>query len=360
MKKKYIFLTILLCTAYLVSVANTKLIPFNHPKISFEGRIKYTNDAAILSWSGSSVTIQFSGTTISAIMQDADTADYYNVIVDNTKITKIHIDQTKRKYVLATGLSNKKHTVQLFKRTGWDKGKSFFFGFETPSETKIMPISITKTRKIEFYGNSITTGHGVDVLGSGDSGKGYFENNYLTYAALTARHYHAQYQCIARSGVGIMLSWYPIIMPEMYNRIDPTDSVSKWDFTKYTPDVVVINLLQNDSWLVNKPQHPEFKHRFGEKAPTKEYTIAAYKSFVETIRSKYPNANIICALGSMDATREGSVWPGYVQQAVNQMNDSKIHTLFFKYKNSSGHPKVAEQKEMADQLIRFIDKIIKW
>jgi hypothetical protein len=62
----------------------------------------------------------------------------------------------------------------------------------------------------------------------------------------------------------------------------------------------------------------------------------------------------------MDATREGSVWPGYVQQAVNQMNDTKIQTLFFKYKNSSGHPKVAEQKEMADQLIQFIDKNIKW
>jgi hypothetical protein len=33
--------------------------------------------------------------------------------------------------------------------------------------------------------------------------------------------------------------------------LDPVDSTSKWDFSGYTPDVVVINLFQNDSWLVN-------------------------------------------------------------------------------------------------------------
>jgi hypothetical protein len=56
-----------------------------------------------------------------------------------------------------------------------------------------------------------------------------------------------------------MLSWFPLIMPEMYDRADPTDSTSKWDFSKYTPDVVVINLFQNDSWLARRHDFPEFK-----------------------------------------------------------------------------------------------------
>jgi hypothetical protein len=62
----------------------------------------------------------------------------------------------------------------------------------------------------------------------------------------------------------------------------------------------------------------------------------------------------------MDATREGSPWPGYIRNAASQFNDPKIFTYFFKFKNTDGHPKVPEQKEMADRLISFIKKNIKW
>ncbi len=129
---------------------------------------------------------------------------------------------------------------------------------------------------------------------------------------------------------------------------------------KSTPDVVVVNLFQNDSWLINTPDHEEFKHRFGNKAPEKSYIIEAYKNFVKTIRNKYPNANIICALGNMDATKIGSLWPGYIQQAVGEINDPKIYTHFFEFKNTGGHPRINEQKAMANSLIQFIKRKIKW
>ena len=78
-------------------------------------------------------------------------------------------------------------------------------------------------------------------------------------------NFDAEYQCICKSGIGITISWDPLIMPEMYNRLIPTDSNSKWDFSLYQPDVVVINLLQNDTWLVNLPEYVEFKKRFGKR-----------------------------------------------------------------------------------------------
>ena len=157
-----------------------------------------------------------------------------------------------------------------------------------------------------------------------------------------------------------MLSWQPLIMPEMYDRLDATDSNSKWDFKKYTPDVVVINLFQNDFWLINMPDHEEFKHKFGDKAPEKNYIIDAYKNFVKTIRSKYPNATIICVLGNMDAIKMGSSWPGYITHAVEQLRDPKIYTHFFEFKNTGGHPRINEQKAMASSLIQFIERKIKW
>ncbi len=317
-------------------------------------------DAAELSWPGTSATILIKGTNISVILKDADTANYYNVIIDDSIVSKIHTDTTKHRYVLASGLKKGKHKVELFKRTEWDKGKTFFYGFETSRNTKPLQPDNPPKRKIEFYGNSITCGYAMEDSSSNDSPHGYFENNYLSYAAITARHFNAQYYCTSKSGIGIMVSWFPLIMPEMYDRLDPLDSSSKWDFTKFTPDIVVINLFQNDSWIVKMPEHPQFKNRFGDKAPDENFIISSYKHFVESIRNKYPDASIICALGNMDATKVGSPWPGYVQKAVDQIHDAKINTLFFENKNTPGHPKVAEQKVMADSLIEFIDKNISW
>lgn len=340
--------------------AQAKFIPFNSPDIYYEGRIKNTGDASELSWPGTSATIRFKGTNISAILKDADTANYYNVIVDGNNILKIHTDTSKHSYVLAKDLKKGKHTLQLFKRTEWDKGKTWLYGFETSRRTKILSPPSPPKRKIEFFGNSITCGYAMEDSSGKDSPFGYFENNYLSYAALTARHFNAQYYCTSKSGIGIMVSWFPLIMPEMYDRLDPTDSTSKWDFNNYSPDIVVINLFQNDSWIVNTPGNEQFKKRFGTKAPDENFIIASYKNFVFSVRNKYPTASIICALGNMDATREGAPWPGYVQAAVDQLHDQKIYTHFFTYKNTPGHPKVAEQKAMAESLIDFIDKTVKW
>ena len=359
MSRKYFYIAILFALAA-ISCNQNKIVPFNDSHIYYEGRILYRTDAAELSWPGTSVSITFEGNYISAVLKDLDTANYYNVIVDNKFMHKFHTDTAKQSYILASDLPDGKHTVQLFKRTEWDKGKTLFYGFETSGNTKILPAPAEKKRKIEFYGNSITCGYAMEDTSGNDSWFGYYENNYLSYAAITARHFDARYFCTSKSGIGIMLSWFPLIMPEMYDRLDPTDPESKWDFSKYTPDMVVINLFQNDCWLVKKPEHEQFKFRFGTKEPDDSFIVAAYKNFVASIRGKYPNADIICALGNMDATCEGSPWPGYVQKAVDQLNDPKIHTLFFKYKNTAGHPKVDEQQAMAESLIEFIDKNIEW
>lgn len=340
--------------------AQNKWIPFNHSSLRYQGRIIYQKDAAIFSWSGNAVTVNFKGTGISATLQDLDTANYYNVIIDGKVISKIHTEREKKSYVLAKGLSNKKHTLELFKRTEWFMGKTMFYGFETPNSTIILPPPAMPKRKIEFYGNSISCGYGMEDSSGNDSRNGYFQNNYETYGAITARHFNAQYSCIARSGIGILISWEPLIMPEMYDRLDASDPHSKWDFRKYTPDVVVVNLFQNDCWLTNMPTHPQFRFRFGNTAPTPAAIVAAYRTFIQQLRSKYPSAHIICALGSMDAVREGSPWPGYIRQVVSQLKDKKIYTHFFKYKNTPGHPKTSEQKIMAVSLINFIEKNIRW
>ena len=178
--------------------------------------------------------------------------------------------------------------------------------------------------------------------------------------AITTRHFNSKYQCICRSGIGVTVSWIPLIMPELYDRLNPTDATSKWDFSLYTPDIVVINLFQNDSWIVNRPELEEFKKRFGDKAPDEEYLINAYKNFLFKIRNHYPNANIICSLGCMDAVKDGSKWMDYIRAAVADLDDEMIYTHFMPYIEASAHPSVEDQEKMANDLIQFIEDNIDW
>jgi Carbohydrate esterase 2 N-terminal/GDSL-like Lipase/Acylhydrolase family len=356
---KPFFIAAILCI--IVQTAFTQsIIKSNDPHIHYMGRVRVNADSAELSWSGNSITINFKGTGVKALLRDQSGINYFKVIVDGQVLPDIQIDSAKRLYTLVSGLPEGVHQLELFKRTEWVFGKTWLYQLELDANTIIAKAPATKKRKIEFYGNSITCGYAVlDTTGK-DRGTAPFEDNYLGYAAITARHFNAEYNCIARSGIGILISWFPQIMSEMYDRLNGVDSTSTWDFSQYKPDVVVINLFQNDSWLVVQHQYPEFKHRFDTTAPKAAQIIAAYQSFVKSIRSRYPKTQIICALGSMDATKEGSAWPGYISKAVENLGDKKITTHFFPYKNTPGHPSKAEQQIMADDLINYIETNIKW
>ncbi|MBK3519224.1 SGNH/GDSL hydrolase family protein [Carboxylicivirga marina] len=359
--KKILFLLLLLPLS-LISKGQEKslVIDYTNKKLKYSGRIDYSSgNSADLLWSGSSIKFNFEGEAVAGLLRDHKDQNYYNLILDDDSIIVFNPGTEKKFYTLVSGLSKGRHTLEIFKRTEWGRGKTSFYQFKIEGNAKLLRAPEEKKRKIEFYGNSITAGYGNEDL-EADRPDSIFTNNYKSYAAITARHFDAEYSCIAKGGIGIMLSWFNFTMPQLYDRFAPNDDSGLWNFKQYKPQVVVINLFQNDSWLVKKPERKEFKAAFGSTPPDERYIINAYKEFVSSIRSKYPKASIICALGSMDATKEGSPWPGYVQTAVEEMNDQKLFTLVFPYKNTQGHPKVHEHEVMAKYLVAFIEENVKW
>ena len=337
-----------------------------HQAIVKNGRIDTTlsSEAYRLYWPGTSLKLRFKGTEVKALLKDQYPENYYTVIIDDDSVYSFNPDSIKHSYTLVSGIPYGNHTVELFKRTGWMMGWTDFYGFQLGVSTYPLPPAPPPVRKIEFFGNSITVGisnepGAADSTGEEDPYHGH-TNDYYSYAAITARHFHAAFHNTSRSGIGITISWSQWIMQDIYDRINPKDPESKWDFSTFQPQIVVINLFQNDSWLVTQPDYPEFKKRFGKKPPSKKYIINAYKKFLVSIRKVYPEASIICMLGSMDATAPGSPWPGYISKAVKKMNDDKIYTLFIPYKGTPGHPNLQEHQKMAEQLIQFINKNINW
>jgi hypothetical protein len=120
--------------------------------------------------------------------------------------------------------------------------------------------------------------------------------------------------------------------------------------------VVVINLFQNDSWLVDREKRLQ-------PSPSDAERVQAYINFVRSIRAKYPKVPIICALGSMDATANQK-WPGYITAAVQRMRDEnkdeKLDTIFFDYTGFGGHPRIAQHKANAEKLTAFIKQKMEW
>jgi len=331
----------------------------NDSNLQTDGRINMLNpDVAEIYWPGSSLKLKFRGTSVKATLKDERGHNFFNIIIDDSVVLALKVDTVKTTYTLASGLSEGIHTVELAKRADWFRGKTAFYDFRLSPGSKTFDIP-GKKRMIEFYGNSITVGAAVED-NAGDDGDSSFTNNYHSYASITARHFNAAYSCIASSGIGIMISWGSLVMPDIYDRLNPDDSTSKWDFSRSQPGIVVINLFQNDCALTELPDHPQFKRRFGNKAPTEDFIINAYSNFIRRIRGHYPAAYIVCVLGTMDAVKPGSPWPGYIEKSVTSLHDPKIMTHFFAYKNSPGHPKVQEQQKMADELIRFIESHINW
>jgi hypothetical protein len=331
-------------------------VPPSAPAIQYEGRMGQPADGSReIYWPGSSIRIRFRGRGLRAILKDQHGSNFYNIILDQDSVRCIRLDSARRSYILASGLPEGEHTVELFRRNGWPSGITWFYGFEIAGSGQLLRLP-EKKRYIEFYGNSITGGSGMYP----DSAVFGHENNYESYAALTARHFQAVYQCIARSGIGLMVSWFPMIMPEMYNRKNPFDSSSRWNFSDHKRDVVVINLGQNDYALMDLPEHPEFIRRFGGKKPGDSLIISSYTLFIQKIRKEYPNAYILCVLGNMDACKAGSPWPHYIEAAAASLKDPKVYTHIFDYKNTPEHPNASEHRQMAKSLIRFIDEHVSW
>ncbi len=334
-----------------------QLVKNTNKRLNFMGRIGQTDSCANLYWCGSSVQIKVKNSpTVKVVLSENVDLNYYDIIIDGKFTEKIKVLKGKHTYTVAKDLSDDPHTIQIFKATNTDERGTGFYGFLVDDHAKVLKHKNKQPLKMEYFGDSITAGHGVEVAdGQPDSWFPEFFNNYFTYAAVTARHFNAQYHNTSKSGIGVTVSWDRAIMPDIYDRLNPNDSLSQWDFAKYQPGIVVVNLFQNDNSLVNKSEHEQFRKRFGDTKPTEGFIINAYADFIASLRKVYPKANIICALGNMDAVDKGSKWPSYIQSAAESLNDKKIYMKIFEPKNTPGHPRIEEQKVMANELIKFIE-----
>ena len=165
--------------------------------------------------------------------------------------------------------------------------------------------------KLEFIGDSITCGYGIEGIWEKDTFTTAQERPDKAYAFLTAKALGAQVQLCSWSGIGLISNYVDpetIMLPDTHWLMQAnwpyTDkSLSLrlglepevWDSSKYEPDIVVINIGTNDiSWVR------------GMEERRLEYT-AQLRHLIEAVHRRSPHAKICCCLGIMGEALNESV-----------------------------------------------------
>jgi hypothetical protein len=342
------------------ALAGTAVAP-GHKFLQYTGRIDFSvPDAPVLSWPGTAIAGNFTGSSLAVSLDDQRGRNYFNVFIDGTDAAPYILEAEKggKTYLVAQGLAPGRHSFLITKRTEGEEGATVFRGLELADGAGLLPPPPRPQRRIEFFGDSVTSGAGNEAPMNGRDDISRDKNSYMAYAEIAARQLGAEVHLTSQSGIGLLISWFPFTMPDFYDQLSAVgNNDSKWDFSGWTPDVVVINLFQNDNWLIGRD------HKL-QPEPDAAQRVAAYKAFVKRIRQLYPQARIVCTLGSMDATRPGSPWPGYIQAAVDQLRseerDQRLDTLFFDYTGYGHHPRVRQHQQNADKLAAFIRERMGW
>jgi len=320
--------------------------------ISYTGRIDFSNPAKPRFWAaGVYIQAKFKGTSLTIFLNDEESGDnrnYIEVVIDDNKPFRIKLTKKVNELTVADDLAPGEHTVTICKDTESGIGYIDFLGMKCE---KLLPVK-KPHHKIEFIGDSITCGSGIDESDvKCDMGKWYDQHNaYLSYGPLTARQLDAQYYLSSVSGIGLIHSCCNIslTMPQAFDKMNQRLDTIQWDFSRYTPDVVTICLGQNDG----KQDSARF--------------CSAYVTFIGNIHSHYPKADIVCLnspMGNEELTAMLKRYIPAIANAAHASGDKKVSYYFFsgRYNDGcGGHPGMAQHQLIADQLAGYIKGLEKW
>lgn len=336
------------------------------------GRTLFIDNTRYLGWSCSGAELDFTGTELSAeIWTDwlpdepwrANFQPYIGIFVDGEALPRrIAIEPVKNTYTVFKSDSVRTVRIKIVKLSENAFGKLGIAAFRGDGEacpTEPSP------RKIEFIGDSITCGFGIEGRDGGEAFRTETENPCAAYAALTAERLGADFNLVSWSGIGVYScsceegaerpkdDW---LMPMIYGYTDMgTENAlgitehRPWDFGGFAPDIIVVNLGTND-YIFTK-----------EIAERKAAFKAAYVKFLALIREKNPSVPILCTMGMM-----GRELCPEIEAAVGETGDGSIYAFPLAEQlpedgiGSEQHPNTVTHKKAAETLAGKISEITGW
>ncbi len=355
--KRILFLLPLLLLSALSFAQERTFVKATDSRLAYIGRTLTRGDAVVWTYPGVQFHTIFEGTSVS--MRTKPKCGFFMVQIDDAAPFKVESTEDEE-IVLAKGLEAGQHRLNVTYAVEGLLFKPEFYGLWLDAGCTLAGRPQLPERKLEFIGNSITCGYGIEDTQNMKRFSYSTQNHWYTYEAIAARELGAQCQVVARSGIGIYRNCNgnrngdSNTMTALYPYTLFGTSGAKWDFSRYQPDVVFVNLGTNDT------TSPGYNSNL---------LSAAYKKFLRTLRQHYPHAKLVLLTGTMLSGRRLSDVKQAQQQAVDDAHsrgDADVYRFDFTPEDGSlgygthKHPSLRRHARMAEELVPFIRQITGW
>ena len=350
-------------TIYQLTEENVKLL----------GRTYYDGEKLFCALSGSGAEFTFNGTKCSVVVtgdsnamspSGADNQARVAIYVNGERVVDDMVDNIQEVYDVFESDTPKDATISIVKLS---ESPMSTIGIKEIRATgsKIAPTP-NKDLFIEFIGDSITCGYGIDDPDKDHHFVTSTEDVTKAYAYRTAETLNADYSMVSFSGYGIISGYSnndkkvsAQTVPQYYTKLGFSWAANgnfvpaniAWDFSKRPPDLIVVNLGTNDD------RDPK------TDSESKQEYCDGYVEFLKKIRENNPDAKILCTLGIM-----GDRLFEQVQLAVNtyteETGDSNISAMKFDVQlpddgySADWHPSVTTHEKAAEKLSAEIKSLL--
>ena len=350
---------------------------------AFFGRTLYDVKlgAAMLNWTASGFGLRFAGDRLE--MDATALADHFPgegehlpwlaVFLDGQTepYSLFKLESGRKTYLLFSAERAETHTLRVIKRTENSKGRFGLHRVILNGELLPYP-SPERRRKLEFVGDSITCGFGNAMDPAATVFDNETENGFAAYPAIAAGLLNAEYQSVCISGIplctpsdpafGLRLPGVPdfkppqIAMETQYPYADRyhqeqtgmTEGFEPWDFSRFRPDAIVVNLGTNDAFRLSVA---------GGGAAEALHFRRRYAAFLQLLRRHNgPAPVIVCTLGPMNYFLYDELEKA-VAAYRSETNDDRVFCLKFgaidpwgEGYGGLGHPNLKTHERMGHEL----------
>ena len=331
------------------------------PMIRYTGRVDDTDPAAYgLEWAGTGFYVRVRGRGLKVLCSNR--TNYWEsrlgVEVNGTLHAVLLPREGEVTIDLSAFMGDGINDVFVFKRQDSSHVLTFH-GLLTDGELLTPPMP--SPRRMEVYGDSVSAGEvseAVDYVGKPDpQHNGEYSNVWWSYPWITARLLGAEIHSMAQGGIalrdgtgyfngpdylGMLSCWDKARYNPVYGPAKP------WNFSRYTPHVVVVAVGQND-------HHPENVMEQDPCGSAAEQWKREYEGFIRALRGKYPRATLVLTTTILNHHRG---WDDAIGQVCAKLREEDPRVHHFLYSNNGcgtpGHIRKPEAEQMARELAGFI------
>ncbi len=312
----------------------------------YDGRFDVSDPARPVDiWESSRISVDFKGPVLALCFGRATGENYFNAEVDGRSAV-VSVSPGEESFIAWTGpLGPGLHHLRLVKRSEASAGTVVFRGLELAAGGQVRRPEATDARmRILFYGDSVGAGACAEDGARDQWQSRRTHNATVSFMALTAEAFGADFQNISVSGIGIVTGYVDITFAEIWDRLYPAKGSAKADLASWQPDVIIVNLGDNDA---------SYPHDHGLPVPAS--FADRYVELYASVRRAYPLAEIVSVRGGMtqgstDPTL-GAAWTEAVRR-IEARDPRACHFAFSHWTDL--HPRVADHRRLADELIAWL------